>query len=127
MSSTEETRRLAHEFIEMAFGSDMAGAVERYVSPDKYIQHHHASKDGREWNIAKIREGMGALPDARCEVKRIIADGDIFMAYVHFTTHPGDVGYAMAEMFRVEDGKIVEHWDVIEKIPDVTVSEHPFF
>lgn len=125
---TERTRVLANAFVEMAFvNRDVAGAVARYVSPIRYVQHHHSSLDGRDWNIAKINENLAIFPEATFEVKRLVVDGDIFVAHVLFKKDHNDLGWAIMEMFKTDADHIVEHWDIIQQIPDTCVSDHPFF
>lgn len=91
-------------------------AVDRYISPD-YIQHSLLAPPGvqalKDW-LAKVRVES---PDARQEMKRAFVDGDFVTTHTHVVRWPGDPGLAVADFFRLEDGKLKEHWDVIQECP----------
>jgi predicted SnoaL-like aldol condensation-catalyzing enzyme len=63
----------------------------------------------------------GEYPNLRLDIKRVIAEGDIVVTHSHLDLEPGNAsnpGRALADFFRLEDGKVVEHWDVIQDVPD---------
>lgn len=99
-------------------------AFERHVA-DEYIQHNPAAGNGREDAIALI-ERLSATPGFNPAVKRIVAEGDLVAVHMHiqFETHPG---LAVMDMFRLEKGKIVEHWDVIQDVPAPSASKSSMF
>jgi predicted SnoaL-like aldol condensation-catalyzing enzyme len=63
----------------------------------------------------------------RAEIKTIFAEGDFVMAHVHGVRVPGQRGMAIVDIFRLEDGKIVEHWDVMQPIPEEAANENGMF
>jgi predicted SnoaL-like aldol condensation-catalyzing enzyme len=64
-------------------------------------------------------------PRSHSETKRVFVDGDFVILHVHKIVEPGTLGVAIIDIFRVDDGKIVEHWDVTQAIPERTVSGNP--
>ena len=96
---------------------DFAGAARHLGA--KYIQHRADAGDGiagLKTFIAKMRE---QFPLGHCEIKRVFADGDFVILQVHVVRQPGARGSAHVDIFRVEDDKVVEHWDV-----DQPIAEH---
>lgn len=58
------------------------------------------------------------FPAGHCEIKRVFADGDFVIRQVHVVRESGARGSAHVDVFRLEDGKPVEHWDVDQPIPE---------
>ena len=83
--------------------------------------------EGREGFKAFIGFLKQKYPDMQCEVKRAFADGDYVILHVHATLKPDDRGMAIVDIFRLEAGKIVEHWDVIQPIPEKFASGNGMF
>ena len=125
-SATERNREIVTAFAEQFYGRrDVAGAFERFVVPD-YIQHNPGLPDGREAAVAALAPKF-STPGARFDVKRIIVDGDLAVIHLHGRTDPATAGGAVADIYRLKDGKIVEHWDVIQPIPASARNPHPMF
>ena len=100
--------------------------VDRYISPD-YVQHSSLAPPGRDalkQFLDFIREQS---PDARTHIKRAFVDGDHVVCHVHVIRHPGDPGLAVVDIFRVAEGLIVEHWDVLMDVPAKPVNPLPMF
>jgi predicted SnoaL-like aldol condensation-catalyzing enzyme len=83
-------------------------------NPDKARPH---VPDGIEAFLKFIKYRRDKYPNARNEVKRVIAEGDLVALHVHSVVIPGSPGRQIVDIFRVENGKVVEHWDVIQEIP----------
>ena len=66
-------------------------------------------------------------PTTRGEIKRVFADGDFVLLHCHWTGSLGKNGDAIIDIFRLEDGKIVEHWGVIQAIPDTALNTNTMF
>jgi predicted SnoaL-like aldol condensation-catalyzing enzyme len=102
-----------------------AYAFNSYVS-EQLIQHNPAAKDGRSAAEALV-EPIITSPGAHFAVSSMIADGDLgFLHYRGTLDGPGHAA-AVAELYRVQGGKFVEHWDAFQPIPATTVSAHPMF
>jgi predicted SnoaL-like aldol condensation-catalyzing enzyme len=67
------------------------------------------------------------FPGMHLEIKRVITQGEIVVTHSHLTLTPGEPGLALADFFRFEDGKVVEHWDVIQNIPDTSANSNGMF
>ncbi len=66
-------------------------------------------------------------PNARNEIKRVIAEGDLVVLHVHSVVIPNSPGRMIVDIFRVEDGKVVEHWDVIQPVPEKAANSNGMF
>ncbi|KOG23871.1 ester cyclase, partial [Streptomyces viridochromogenes] len=73
---------------------------------------------GDEGFIEFNRQMRSAYPEIRLDIKRVIAEGDLVVTHSHLILEPGKPGQALADFFRLENGRIVEHWDVIQDIPE---------
>jgi predicted SnoaL-like aldol condensation-catalyzing enzyme len=125
--SSEGNRAVMRAFVATAYGQkQVRKAYEAYVASD-LVQHNPNIADGREAAIAEV-EGLLKDPAARFDVKHIVVDGD--MAAVHFRgTLGGGMSAAVFELFRLKDGKIVEHWDAFQVIDPKAAARntHPYF
>lgn len=84
---------------------------------DTYIQHNPHVPDGIEGFLRFIKFRRDKFPNARNEVKRVIAEGDLVALHVHSVVIPNSPGRQIVDIFRVKNGKVIEHWDVIQEIP----------
>ena len=116
---TESSRRIVTEFYR-AYGIDKdPDACAAYLG-DTFIQHNPEVPDGPEALLRVVRFRRCEYPQARNEVKLTIADGDLVMLHVHSVLVPGEPGRNVVDTFRVKDGRVVEHWDVIQQLPRLT-------
>ena len=101
-------------------------AFMTYVAPN-YIQHNPIAQDGRDAAIAALEPFFASQPHAIREVQRIIVDGNFAAVHVRLRQNPQDRGFAVVDILRLENGMIVEHWDVIQAVPEHSANPHPMF
>jgi predicted SnoaL-like aldol condensation-catalyzing enzyme len=101
-------------------------AYETYVAED-YIQHNPMADDGRDAAIAFLEPIYEANPQHRMTVHRMIVEGPYIVVHLHGQSSPQDLGAAAVDILRVEDCKIVEHWDVTQPVPSQSVNENGMF
>lgn len=95
---------------------------------DTYIQHNPNLPDGKEPVIGFLSKiFLRDSPQITVSIKRVIAEGDLVVVHHHSKNNPEDPGQAIVEIFRVEDGKIVEHWDVSQDVPVVSANKNSMF
>jgi predicted SnoaL-like aldol condensation-catalyzing enzyme len=105
--------RMYHE---MLFTFD-AARVDEFIHED-YIQHSTAASEGREGLRAFFKDRAHSFPDVRMAIKASFADGAHTIFHIHTIRAPGDPGMSIIDIFRMEDGKVREHWEVVQEIPD---------
>lgn len=127
MADLEQNKQTVRAFYEEAFNDgDPEGAVQRYLG-DRYVQHNPQAADGPEAFIGFVRWYRGESPELRLEIKRMIAEGDLVVTHSVLKTAPEDRGTAAADIFRLEDGKVVEHWDVLQPVPEEAANDNTMF
>ena len=123
----ERNKKTVTAFYDLMFNQGKPReAVERYVG-DVYVQHNPQAADGADAFIGFVTWYRGEFPELRVEIKRTIAEGDLVVTHGVITTAPEDRGTAAVDIFRVEDGKIVEHWDVLQPVPDEAANDNTMF
>jgi len=123
---TERNRAVITAFAAQFYGrKDLHGAFETFVASD-YVQHNPGIADGPQAAVQKLQE-MFARPETSFTVKRILVDGEL--ACIHLHARPGDQdpGGAVCDLYRLQDGKIVEHWDVMQPVPAQAQNANTMF
>src|SRR5262245_46839872 len=111
----EANKRTVLAFYDAALNRLNIDEATAYFGPH-FINHR--SKDGIEGFRSLFQDLKKQFPGVRADVKRVFADGDFVILHVHVKLQPEELGLAIVEIFRLEHGKIVEHWDVRQPIPE---------
>ncbi len=127
MVDTEMNKHNAQAFYDMMFNKCEPGrAVEQFVG-DSYIQHNPHVRSGKQGFISYFEKMGEEYPGKRVEFKRVIGEGNLVVLHCH-QIWPGDLEYAGIDIFRFDDeGKIVEHWDVLQEMPEKSAHENGMF
>ncbi|MEE6250902.1 MAG: nuclear transport factor 2 family protein [Bdellovibrionota bacterium] len=123
----EKNKELVKNFYLTAFNEQQARkAVDLYVG-DHYRQHNPYAPDGKEAFVNFFEAYFKKKPQAKIEIKRILAEKDLVLVHVHAKENPEDRGRAVMDLFRVSNGKIIEHWDVVQDIPQKSANSNTMF
>ena len=114
------------EFYEQAINQKDFDAASKYLGP-RYIQHNPTAPDGAQGLKGFIGFLKSKFPGSKSEIKRVFAEGDHVILHVHAVREPGTRGRAIIDIFRLENGKIVEHWDVAQDIPEKPANANGMF
>ena len=125
-SQLEANKKTVLEFYDLIINKKDYAAAQPYIG-SYYRQHNPFVGEGPEGLAAFIAWLKTEYPEARSEAKRIFADGDYVILHVHSMRPPHPRGRAIIEIFRLEEGKIVEHWDTIQEIPETAANDNGMF
>lgn len=121
----EANRQLVVHFYERFFNAhDLESAA---VVATDYRQHNPAVPDGKQTFVSFFSSFFAEHPQARARIVRSAANDDLVWLHVHATDGPQDRGQAVVDIFRVANGQIVEHWDVIQDVPDRSANDNGLF
>jgi predicted SnoaL-like aldol condensation-catalyzing enzyme len=101
-------------------------AFETWVDPG-YIQHNPMAETGREAAINFLEPFFAKNPNINYSIKRIIADGDLVAVHSHGKFAPDDRGIAVVDILRVKGCKVMEHWDVVQPVPEKAANTNTMF
>lgn len=120
-------REVAERFIHLFYVEDNPeDAFTCWVHPD-YIQHNPNAPTGRDATLAMMRASMARFPHLTHEVKRIVwgaPDCALVAVHFHFCREKDERGYAVVDLLRFADGYLVEHWDVMQPVPEPGSSKN---
>ena len=123
----ETNKAIVRDYYNMAFNLHKPEeAVSRYLHTT-YRQHNPGAADGAGPFIAFAKGFIKAFPDVYVDFKRIVAEGDLVVVHSHLTLKPGERGSAVVDIFRLENGKIAEHWDVVQEVPEKSANTNTMF
>lgn len=128
MSTADERKRRVEDFLRTAFEQgEPEAAVRRHVGA-KYVQHGAGASPGKEGFVAFAGAVARDHPDLRIDIRRILADGDLVAVHFWLTGLGDGPGHAVVDIFRLDaDGRIVEHWDVMQAIAPGTADPGRLF
>jgi predicted SnoaL-like aldol condensation-catalyzing enzyme len=131
---SESKKKVVIDFYKTAFEKrDPEKALRLYVG-DYYIQHNPGVPDGKKAFIKYVKMRTAKNPDRKINFKRVFVDGDHVILHIYHVFAPTDEvykdapnGLAAVDIFRLEDGKIVEHWDVLQSVPSEAAHNNTMF
>ena len=122
----EANRALVTEFYNQFFNEHDTERSARVLADD-YIQHNPEVPDGKAPFVDYFTGYFQENPGYQSRIVRSAADGDLVWLHVHSTNGDEDPGEAVVDIFRVEQGMIVEHWDVIQSVPEESANDNTMF
>ena len=125
----EANKEIVLDFYDKAINQKDFEAASVHLG-DKYIQHNPLGADGPEGLKAFLEFVKQNVPTYRTEFKRVFADGDYVIVHAHARAKPDDPtdrGSAVMDIFRLENGKVVEHWDVVQAVPEKANNQNTMF
>jgi predicted SnoaL-like aldol condensation-catalyzing enzyme len=125
-AQSEQNKRTVLDFYDKGLNQKDFEAASRYFG-DRYVQHNPNAADGPAGFKGFLQFLKDKFPQSRSEVKRAFAEGDYVIVHVHAVREPGTRGSAIVDIFRLENGKIVEHWDVVQPIPEKAANANGMF
>jgi predicted SnoaL-like aldol condensation-catalyzing enzyme len=126
-ASPEQNKQNAMAFYDLMFNRCQPREAIDQFAGEVYIQHNPHVGDGKEAFIAYFIRMAEEYPGKKVTFKRAVAEGNLVVLHCH-QTWPGDHDYAGIDIFRFdENGKIVEHWDVLQVIPEESKNDNTMF
>jgi predicted SnoaL-like aldol condensation-catalyzing enzyme len=130
----ERNKQTVIAYYTLAFNAGLPQlAVDRYVGVDDngeklYIQHNPFAADGPQAFIDFVTFFKTIYPDMNINIVRALAECDLVMTHGHLKLRPQDRGSAVADIFRLDEtGRIVEHWDVVQEVPETSANDNGMF
>lgn len=123
---SEKNEAVVKDFYEKAINQKDFEAASVHFG-NYYIQHNPNVEDGMEGFKKLIDFLRNNYPQAHSEIKKVFSDGDYVFIHVHSIREPDTRGRAIFDLFRLENGKIVEHWDTVQDIPEISANPNGMF
>lgn len=94
---------------------------------DQYVQHHPRLPNGKDAVLSLFAKRFEQSPDFEITIKRAAASDDLVWLHAHVIANPGDLGGAIVHIFRLKDGKFIEHWSVSQPVPAEAANDNSMF
>ena len=119
-------KEIAMSFLQLVASGKVREAYDTYIGPD--FRHHNPYFKGDANSLmVAMEENAAATPCKIFDIKLTVQEDDKVVVYSHVKQHPEDLGGAVVHIFRFQDDKIVELWDIGQAIPEDSVNEHGMF
>lgn len=125
-STQDANKKVVVEFYEKGLNQKDFEAASKYFG-QRYVQHNPNAADGIEGFKAFLGFLREKFPESHSEIKQVFADGDYVILHVHAVREKGTRGNAIVDIFKLENGKIVEHWDAVQPIPEKSANSNGMF
>ena len=122
----DANKKIVVDFYDKALNQKDFEAASKHLG-SRYTQHNPNAPDGPEGLKTFLQFLKEKFPSSRSEIKRVFADGDYVIVHVHAVREPGTRGNAIIDIFKLENGKVVEHWDVVQPIPEKAANTNGMF
>ena len=121
----ERNKAVVLDFYEQGLNRKDVAAASKYLG--SYIQHNPNAEDGPEGFRKFIEFLKTKYPQSHSEITKVLVDGDFVILRVHAIREPGTRGNAIVDIFRLKDGKIEEHWDSVQPVPEQSANQNGMF
>lgn len=126
-NTTEHNKKIVTDFYNGVFiKHQIQTYADQYIG-SQYIQHNPHVPDGKAPFVDYFTGYFKENPEAQNVIKSVVAENDLVVLHVHSKQNKADRGVAIVDIFRLEQGKIVEHWDVIQDIPEQSANTNTMF
>ena len=123
---TNHNKEAATSFLKLASGGEVDEAYTKFVADG--FRHHNAFFEGSAESLqAGMKENAIRNPNKVFEIKRVIAEGDFVVTHSHVQQKPEQPGAAVVHIFRFENGKIIELWDLGQPVPEESPNQYGMF
>ena len=123
---SKSNKDIAVSFLKLASSGDVHEAYTRFVGEG--FRHHNPFFEGSAESLrVGMEENVRQNPNKILEVKQVIAEGELVVTLSHVQPKPDSLGAAVVHIFRFENGRIVELWDVGQPVPEHSVNQHAMF
>jgi predicted SnoaL-like aldol condensation-catalyzing enzyme len=120
----EANKKLVTDMYQELFGDKNIEAIHKYIADD-YIQHNPFVADGKEALIGAAKTWFVNASKEKIDIQHIAAEKDL--VFIHLKSHMGKKIVSVIDIFRIKNGKIAEHWDVMQEVPEKAANDHPMF
>ncbi|WP_306350369.1 ester cyclase [Flavobacterium sp. '19STA2R22 D10 B1'] len=120
----DDNKKVVADFYQSLFGDKDLTAIDKYID-EGYIQHNPTVADGRTAFKEAASHWFVDAPKEKIDIQHIGADGDF--VYIHLKNKEQGKVTSVIDIFKLKDGKIMEHWDVMQDVPAKAANEHPMF
>lgn len=126
LAQEEANRKIVVDFYNRFFNEHDIECASAVVVDD-YKQHNPNVPNGKAPLVEYFTTYFKENPQSRARIVRSVAQDDLVWLHLHSTKEPGDTGRAIVDIFRVTDGKITEHWDVVQLVPEKSANDNTMF